>query len=110
MMCPITLTYSELNNYSVLNDRAHLQKKLNEQKETGMKWRDSNSWRFLCAWEAKKWNEAIRCEMRRFGTLGGKLKKLGWRTKIVRGLNRTAHKWRELQHHLIAIYGVPKET
>ena len=36
--CPITLTYSELNNYSVLNDRAHLQKKLNEQKETGMKW------------------------------------------------------------------------
>ena len=35
--CPITLTYSELNNYSVLNDRAHLQKKLNEQKETGMK-------------------------------------------------------------------------
>lgn len=43
-------------------------------------------------------------------TLGGKFKKLGWSTKIVRGLNRTAHKWRELQHHLIAIYGVPKET
>ena len=41
---------------------------------------------------------------------GGKFKKLGWSTKIVRGLNRTAHKWRELQHHLIAIYGVPKET